>query len=249
MKNLISTILDETDYFNNPYFANLRSKNFSKSDFIETQIQFFYAVKFFSRPMAALAAKIPSPELRLEIIRNVWEEHGEGNQHAFHSKTFSTFLARIGNISTDEIANNVLWPEVRAFNTTLAGVCVLDEYLIGAGAMGIIERIFCDISTWIGQSVVNNGWLSSGDLIHYNLHAELDIKHSQDFFEVLQPSWNSDKNRYIIEQGLRLGASIFNTLYSGLFEARTRRWTLKDIPVQSQMPSISNYHPEKLSDH
>ena len=39
-----------------------------------------------------------------------------------------------------------MWPEVRAFNTVLVGACVMDEYLIGAGVMGIIERMFSDIA-------------------------------------------------------------------------------------------------------
>src|SRR6185312_6038875 len=84
----IQAIHRESGYANNSYFKNLMNGEFSKDDFVETQIQFYYAVSFFSRPMAALAAKIPSPELRLEVLRNVWEEHGEGSLAHGHGTTF-----------------------------------------------------------------------------------------------------------------------------------------------------------------
>lgn len=221
---LVDQILIEVDYKNNPYFIQLMKKEFDKNDFIETQIQFFSAVTFFSRPMAALAAKIPSPTLRMEIIRNVWEEHGEGDAKKIHGKTFCELLLRLGNIKEADIEKRALWPEVRVFNTTLVGACVLDEYLIGVGMMGMIERMFVYISNLIGQGIVHNGWLTEEEMIHYDLHEVLDLRHSMDFFNVLQPSWEEvGSNHYYIEQGLRMGAEVFNYLYLALYAHRTRR--------------------------
>jgi len=224
MKDLIDKILKETNYQNNPYFTFLLDGSFDKEDFIETQIQFYFAVVFFNRPMSALAAKIPSPDLRMEVLRNVWEEHGEGNISLSHGSSFLEFLQQMGNISSKDVSKRALWPEVRAFNTCLSGACILDDFIIGVGAMGMIERMFCDISSIIGSGIIQRKWLTEKELIHYNVHAELDIKHSEDFFNILEESWNkNDENRYFIEQGLRLGASIFNNLYKGLYESRNKR--------------------------
>ncbi|MDQ3748133.1 MAG: iron-containing redox enzyme family protein [Acidobacteriota bacterium] len=235
LNDLIEQVLKETDYYKNPYFVNLREKTFEKYDFVETQIQFFYAVIFFSRPMAALAAKIPTPELRLEVLRNIWEEHGEGSLSQAHGATFLEFLRRIGNVTKDEVYLRGLWADVRIFNTTLSGVSVLDDFIIAVGALGIIERMFSDISAWIGQGVIKNGWLAADEMIHYTLHRELDIKHSEDFFKILDmPFKNSAENRYLIEQGLRLGATLFNNLYLGLWNRRKTRWILEQPFVTSQ---------------
>lgn len=226
MNDLIQRILDESDYAANPYFAALRDGSFEKDDFVETQIQFLFAVVFFSRPMAAVAAKIPEPKRRLEVLRNVWEEHGEGNTSLMHGETFQTLLERLAGVTAAEVSRRALWPEVRAFNTTLVGACVMDEFIVGVGCMGMIERMFCDISGWIGRAIVERGWLSEEKLIHYDLHEELDVRHSQDFFDVLRPSWdNSTEDRYYIEQGLRLGAYSFDQLYRGLYRSRQRRAT------------------------
>lgn len=227
---LVDQVLDEAGFRHNPYFAALRDGSFRREDFIETQIQFHAAVVFFSRPMAALAAKIPDPKLRVEILRNVWEEHGEGNSSLMHGTTFVSFLSRLQGCTTSEaeasIARRPLWPEVRSFNTVLVGSCVLDEYLVGTGVMGIVERMFSEISTWIGQGCVDRGFMTSGNMIHYDLHEKIDVRHAADFFHVLAAAWNQGpQQRYEVEQGLRMGAMAFNQLYAGLHQARERRWT------------------------
>lgn len=224
LQNLIHQILEETRYGQNPYFVHLKDGAFSRDDFLETQIQFYWAVVFFNRPMAMLAAKIPTAELRKEVLRNVWEEHGEGDLSSTHGMTFLELLSRLGGVTPKDVERRALWPEVRIFNTTLTGACTFDEYLTGVGMMGIIERMFCDISCWIGRGIVERGWLTRDRMIHYNLHEELDVRHSQDFFDILEPSWKkSAEDRYYIEQGLRLGATLFNDLYEGLYRSRQRR--------------------------
>lgn len=235
LNDLIERVLKDANYRENPYFVNLREKTFDREDFRETQIQFFYAVIFFSRPMAALAAKIPTPELRIEVLRNVWEEHGEGSLMHGHGRTFLEFLRRLDNITEDDVYRRGLWPDVRIFNTTLSGVSVLDDFIVAVGALGMIERMFSDISAWIGQGIVENGWLAEDEMIHYKLHQELDIKHSEDFFKILDaPFQKSGENRYLVEQGLRLGATVFNNLYAGLWNSRRNRW-LTDAPYVTSL--------------
>jgi pyrroloquinoline quinone (PQQ) biosynthesis protein C len=223
MNDLIERILVETDHHNNPYFAALRAGEFEKADFVETQIQFYHAVVYFFRPMAALAAKTPGPLQQVEILRNVWEENGEGDPARAHGATFLEFLARLDGVTAADVERRALWPEVRIFNAALAGACAIDDYLVGCATMGMIERMFCEISSWIGHAVVRNGWIAPERLVHYDLHEELDVRHAQDFFDVLRPAWAREADRYTIEQGLRMGAAVFDGLYRGLFERRKRR--------------------------
>lgn len=217
----IDAVLTETRWRDNPYFTALHERRFARADFVETQIQFYSAVTFFSRPMAALCGKIPSPEQRVAILRNVWEEHGEGDTRMAHGATFRLLLQRLANIGADDIERRTLWPEVRIFNTTLAGVCVLDEYVVACAAMGMIERMFAEISGVIGREIVANGWLTRQELVHYDFHERVDVRHAEDFFAVIAPEWPAQA--YEIEQGLRLGATVFDGLYRGLWDARARR--------------------------
>jgi pyrroloquinoline quinone (PQQ) biosynthesis protein C len=231
MKKRIQEILKELDYLKNPYFTALQDGTFDKEDFIETQIQFFYAVDFFSRPMAALAAKIPTAQMRLEIIRNVWEEHGEGDLSIAHTKTFLMFLERLGNIKEDDVYKRALWPELRIFNTTLAAVCMLDDYMTGVGVMGMIEYMFSDISSSIGKGIIKRGWLNENNIVHYKSHEVLDVRHSDDFFNIIKNAYEkNDADRYYIDQGLWMGATLFHSTYLQLYQNRKRR-LLRDVNV------------------
>jgi pyrroloquinoline-quinone synthase len=49
------------------------------------------------------------------------------------------------------------------------------------------------------------------------LHAEIDERHAEEFFAVIEPKWDEAGRRYFIEQGLELGAYAFNRLYSDLY--------------------------------
>ncbi len=238
LNGLIDQVLAETPFRDNAYFAALRNGAFDRQDFIETQIQFYFAVAFFGRPMAAVAAKIPSAKLRVEILRNVWEEHGEGDSGITHGSTFLTLLNRLDGITQTEVDRRVLWPEVRLFNTMLTGACVIDDYLVGVGVMGMIERMFSEISGWIGAAIVERGWLKPEQMIHYNVHQALDVRHSEDFFAVLAGPFERDvESRYLIAQGLRLGAFGFNGLYEDLFAARKRRLSAA-VPIS---PAVDDW--------
>ncbi len=133
----------------------------------------------------------------------------------------------MAHLSEDQVYQRELWPEVRKFNTTLIGAAIMDEWMIATAMLGIIERMFSEISTEIGELVVAHQWLKESDLVHYSLHAKLDITHAQGFFDLLEEASKHPEQAYYIRQGLLLGAETFSSLYQGLYQARERRW-MKD---------------------
>ena len=199
----------------NPYLMALVHASMSLEAFRTTQEQFFFAVTFFPRPMAALVGRLPDPRQRLDILRNVVEEHGDFDEAAFHHTTFQEFLRRIGS-EVDTLDEVDLSPAVRAFNSILTTACVLDELEVGVACMGIIERAFAGVSATIGRAVVERGWLRRDRLIHYSLHAEIDVRHADEFFAVVEPAWEDEGRRYLIDQGLQLGAYALDRLYRDL---------------------------------
>lgn len=216
--------LARLDLAEHPYFRGL-AHDFTREDFVETQIQFLFAVVFFSRPMAALAGRLPRPEHRLALLENVADEHGHGNLSFSHERTFLELLSRLG-VGLDDIERRALWPEVRAFNTTLAGVAMLDDTLTGLAVLGIIEDLFARISTSIGKGIVARGWLSADAIVHYTTHEQLDEAHAEGFYAQLRgPFSRHPRHAYQVEQGLDLGAYVFLRLYEDLWAARARRQT------------------------
>lgn len=166
--------------------------------------------------MAALVGRIVDPKQRLDILRNLVEEHGGFSEDGFHASTFRQFLGSIG--ARDTLAENLpLWPCVRAFNSVLISACVLDEIEVGLGVMGMIEYAFGGISAKIGHAVVKRGWVPKERLVHYSVHAKLDPRHAAEFFALLESSWGGPR-QYYIEQGLELGVHVFDRLYRELYD-------------------------------
>jgi pyrroloquinoline-quinone synthase len=211
-------VLRKSNILRNPYLEALQDGSMDLGCFRRTQEQFFFAVTFFPRPMAALVGRIPDPSLRLDILHNLVEEHGEFQEQRFHHTTFQQFLRSIGS-APEKLDGARLWPALRAFNSVLTAACVLDELEVGVGCMGVIEYAFAGISAAIGSAVVRRGWVESDKLVHYKLHAEIDERHAEEFFAVVEPHWDEPRRRYFIEQGLELGAYVFDRLYRDLYAA------------------------------
>lgn len=125
------------------------------------------------------------------------------------------------------IEARVLWPEVRAFNSALVGACLIDEWIVGATTLGMIEHMFQAMSAAIGRGIVANGWLTRDRLVHYNVHEALDARHANDFFAAVASGLGPGTDDYYVEQGLMQGARVFLDLYTGLYNARSRRWLRK----------------------
>jgi pyrroloquinoline-quinone synthase len=215
-------ILQRVDILHNPYLTALSDGSMSLDAFRRSQEQFFFAVTFFPRPMSALVGRIPDPKQRLDVLHNLVEEHGEFNEQCFHHTTFQQFLRTLG-ANPDALDDLMIWPEVRAFNSVLTTACVLDELEVGVACMGVIEQAFAGISALIGRAVVDRGWVSSEKLVHYKLHAEIDERHAEEFFAVVERGWRDGSRRYFVEQGLELGTYIFDRLYRDLHTASTTR--------------------------
>ena len=208
-------VLDRVGIEGNPYLQALVDGTMSLDVFRSTQEQFFFAVTFFPRPMAALVGRLPDPRQRLDILRNVVEEHGDFDEAAFHHTTFQEFLRRIGSeVDTLDVLD--LSPAVRAFNSILTTACLMDELEVGVACMGVIELAFAGVSAMIGRAVVERGWLPRERLIHYSLHAEIDVRHADEFFAVVEPAWEDEGRRYLVDQGLQLGAYALDRLYRDL---------------------------------
>jgi len=213
--------LTSAGLMDNQYFQALQNGAMSLPGFKVSQGQFYCAVAFFPRPMAALVARIPSARARIDILQNLVEEHGHFNEQAFHCTTFQKFLRTLDTadsaLSLDS-GNRREHPAVKAFNAVLNNACCLDELEVGIACMGIIEHSFAKISALIGEAVVKRGWVTSNALVHYKHHSEIDERHAEEFFAVIEPRWQDPSRRYFIEQGIELGLHIFDRLYRELYE-------------------------------
>ena len=210
---LANAVLTDVGLLDNPYFRALTDGSMTRDAFAAGQAQFFYAVQFYARPIAALVARVPDPRHRLDLVHNLVEEHGDFREHQFHQSTFRGFLATLGTTSAD-LAGRPPSPAVHAFNTALLGACTAEPLAVGICCLGVIELAFAGVSAAVGRAVVDHGWVPADRLVHYALHAELDVEHAGEFFEMVEA--DHDRDQADIRAGLTLGAYLFDRLYRDL---------------------------------
>lgn len=200
-------VLQQHPLSSHPYFAAL-SARMTRERFLDSQQQFYHAVRFFSQAMGALLARQPTSAARRVLMHNLAEEHGMDEDHPVaHDQTFTQFLASLDSQPGPQDS------EVRAFNLALYGACASESVPFAFACLGIIEYAFADISALIGNTVVARGWVAPQQLIHYSLHAEIDKRHAAEFFEVIEQAPAEQ-----VEAGLRYGWHIFSQLYRSLGE-------------------------------
>lgn len=217
-------LLSVSPILGNEYFRRLEDGGMPKADFVGSQVQFFHAVGFFSRNLAALIARIPSSAGRAVLVHNLSEEHGLDENHPAagfrpdlaHDRTFARFLETLG-IGAEELNVSSPEPAVRAFNLALLGSCSSESPGFALATLGMIEYAFADISALIGRRVVEEGWVKSEELVHYSLHAEIDKRHAAELFEAAE---NTGEPTVSILGGLSFGRYIFDRLYKDLIPSQ-----------------------------
>ncbi len=207
--------LARSGLWQNPFFEALRAARLSLADFRSAQEQFYFAVAFFSRPMAGLLARSPDYASRIDLLRNVVEEHGGFQLSSSHAETFLAFLQTLGS-DPAQVRGQRPSPAVHAFNSVLYSACLLEELEVGIACVSVIEHAFARLSAEIGQAVVAQGWVPREKLLHYALHSELDLQHADELFRLLEPKWDCAEKRELIERGFALGAYAFDRLYRDL---------------------------------
>ena len=226
----VQTLLAQVGYRENPYFVALHERRFDRDDFVETQIAFSHQVAFFNRAMLIAASRITLPEWRWPAVANVVDEHHNGATTLAHHYTIREFIRRVSGHPDIDIDARAAWPEVQQNVATMLGTADTG-YNFGLAELAMVERMFADISDWIARGVVANDWLTEQQLIHYNLHAELDTRHAEELFVVLREDWRKGLDWcYYIEQGMWGGGWSFNAMGQGLWEARKRR-VMREIYV------------------
>lgn len=211
----------------NPYFRTLADGSMPREEFIRSQVQFFYAVGFFSRSLAALIARLPTSAGRAILVHNLSEEHGLDEEHPAegfrpqfaHDRTFARFLSTLG-IGSEELTASAPEPPVQAFNLALLGACGSKSPGFALAALGVIEYAFADISALIGRRVVELGWVKAEELAHYSLHAEIDKRHAAELFEAAEGAVQTDGHDTSILGGLAFGRYIFDRLYQDLIREK-----------------------------
>lgn len=129
---------------------------------------------------------------KLELARNYWDEMGRGNIMGMHGPMLQVLVEALGVEPTIE---NTVWESLTLANTMTAMATNRHYAWHSVGALGAIELTAPGRSAMVAQGLRRVG-LSGKERRYFDLHAVLDVKHSEAWNrEALWPLVDEDPRR------------------------------------------------------
>ncbi len=117
---------------------------------------------------------------KLELARNYWDEMGRGNAKGMHGPMLEHLSRTLG---LNPQVETTVW-ESLALANTMAGMACNRRYAYqSVGALGVIEQTAPSRAKLVGEGLRRLG-ISGKDRHYFDLHAILDVKHSE--------AWNAE---------------------------------------------------------
>ena len=145
----------------------------------------------FDDLVAYTQVKLPE-SAKLELARNYWDEMGRGNPAGMHGPMLARLSETLG--ANPRIDSTV--PESLALANAMTAMATNRYYAWHSiGALGVIELTAPGRSAMVARGLRRLG-LSDKERRYFDLHAVLDVKHSEDWNrEVLRPLVAEDPRR------------------------------------------------------
>jgi hypothetical protein len=132
----------------------------------------------FDDLVALTQVKLPDGP-KLELARNYWDEMGRGNMGGMHGPMLARAVEELGlTPSIDE----TVWESLALANTMTAFATVRRYTWHSVGALGVVELTAPGRVALVGKGLKR---LNHPPVVrkYFELHAALDVKHSQDWDE------------------------------------------------------------------
>jgi hypothetical protein len=145
----------------------------------------------FDDLVAYTQVKLPAGP-KLELARNYWDEMGRGNAKGMHGPMLD---ALVEILEVDPVIENTVWESLSLANAMTAMATNRRYAWHSVGALGVIELTAPGRSANVAKGLRRIG-LSERERRYFDLHAVLDVKHSEDWNrEAIRPAVAEDPRR------------------------------------------------------
>ncbi|MBV9840774.1 MAG: iron-containing redox enzyme family protein [Sphingomonadaceae bacterium] len=149
----------------------------------------------FDDLVALTQVKLPA-QPKLELARNYWDEMGRGNAKGMHGPMLDELVQTLGVTPSIE---ETVWESLCLANAMTAMATTRRYAWHSVGALGVIELTAPGRSALVAKGLRRIG-LSDRERRYFDLHAVLDVKHSE--------AWNREALRPAIAEDPRRAAAI-----------------------------------------
>lgn len=149
----------------------------------------------FDDLVAYTQVKLPA-QAKMELARNYWDEMGRGNMKGMHGPMLDGLIELL---ELKPVIESTVWESLALANAMTAMATTRRYAYQSIGALGVIELTAPARAAATGAGLRRLGF-SGPDRRYFDLHAVLDIKHSED--------WNRDALTPLVSEDPRRATAI-----------------------------------------
>jgi hypothetical protein len=149
----------------------------------------------FDDLVAYTQVKLPATA-KLELARNYWDEMGRGNPKGMHGPMLDVLVE---TLALDPQIDDTVWESLALANAMTAMATTRRYAWHSVGALGVIELTAPGRSACTAKGLRRLGF-SDRQRRYFDLHAVLDVKHSED--------WNREALRPLVAEDPRRATAI-----------------------------------------
>jgi pyrroloquinoline quinone (PQQ) biosynthesis protein C len=232
LKHLTSTLFASQRVEQHALFRLLESDRLTPEEARAIGLDIFHVVDAFPRFLAAVLTHIADYRERMQLVENLYAEHGRMRAEHAHVVTYRSFLHALG-ISDARIDESKPGLAAQAYVRALLALCGREEPAEALGALGVIEEIVARVSPIVGR--YGTGRLRSGESLgsHFSLHEALDLSHADEIYELAARA-SARGCEEDVRRGIALGFYYQTRLYTDLVESRVAPERIADIALHNR---------------
>jgi pyrroloquinoline-quinone synthase len=181
------------------FLEQLGSKSGPKAQklIIEWAKQDYFVSRRFPCLLGTIIGQIDDPKIRHIMVKNLWEEHGEGRRNATHHALFCKLMSDIGiDLDLTLLAMTQATRRFIEIQETLAR----ENVLLGLGAFCYAnEYITVDEFAPLEKAVEYE--FPGADLSFFIANRQVDARHAAESEDVIASLVSSDSDLSLVEQG------------------------------------------------
>jgi len=203
-----------------PFLTKMSEGKLALHQVRQFALQYDLYCAYFPRFLAAVAANVPDDPTRVCLVRNLWEEHGEGDLQHSHRTLFNRFLCSLG-ISENRRKATHPFASTRKYVEATLELCSSRNYLQGIGALSVgAESFTAEEYELILTGLHKYQFLTESDLEFWSIHLEVDDNHYAMMLASLISCIHSEEELNLVElgalQAVELEISFWDGLYSSI---------------------------------
>jgi len=193
-------------------FSSLLAGRFGRAAERSVALETFQVVKAFPRFLSALLTQIDDWSLRMELVENLFEEHGRSKPGAVHVVTYRSFLRALGVEEAEIDAHEPALPSLCHVRAVM-DLCARQPIPEAIGALAVIEEVVARVSPIAARF---GAMRSSGAPLgsHFGAHEVLDVSHANELYDVASRLGESAVRGVL--RGMQLGMYYHTRFYSDL---------------------------------